>query len=231
MKKLHFILIGLLFCSLFSAAQTNYQLGESIEFYRSTKMRSGEWNQTLTSKDIEGSPYLNDEFINGTVFTTSKLQYQNIPLRYNIFNDDMEFRTPDNQVMAIAAPEIIESVEFGEFKMKYLPYSAAKKIRRGFFKELVNGKVSLYAKPNILYTEPQKPAPYKEAQPAKFTNKPDFYYIREGTESAQKIDNKNVLIQFFPDHQKEVAAFVKKNKIKHNKEEDLTELINYYNSL
>uniref|UniRef100_UPI0032165D9A hypothetical protein n=1 Tax=uncultured Draconibacterium sp. TaxID=1573823 RepID=UPI0032165D9A len=231
MKNLLFILTCLFFSSLFSSSQNVYKPGEFHDFYRSQKMQSGEWNRTLTESEIEGSPYLNDDFITGSVYTTSKFQYQNIPLRYNIFNDNMEFRTPDNQVLAIASPEIIERVEFGEYKMKYLPYLTAKKIKRGFFKELISGNVSLYAKPDIMYKKPEEPGAYKDAQPAKFIKKPDIYFIRLEQEAAQKINNKNELLQFFPQHQKEVAAFVKRNKIKTTKEESLVKLVNYYNSL
>ena len=52
-----------------------------------------------------------DEFITGTIFTTSKTQYVNMSLRYNIYNDQLEFKTPEDKILVMAAPEIIEKIE------------------------------------------------------------------------------------------------------------------------
>ncbi|WP_346860993.1 hypothetical protein [uncultured Draconibacterium sp.] len=231
MKKIAITFTCLVVFTLLASAQATYQIGESLDFFRSYKMQQGEYSLLLNESDIEGSPYLNDEFINGTIYTTSKTQYQNIPLRFNIFNDNLEFKTPDDAVMSIAVPEIVESAEFGEYKMCYIPYTISKKIKRGFLIELVSDHVSLYAKPEVLYKKPQEPAPYKEAEPAKFLPKADSYYLRAGKEEAQKITGKKDLIQSFPDHQKEVTDFIKKNKINPTKESDLIKLVNFYNSL
>lgn len=231
MKALLVFIIFILFSTMATVAQSNYQLAKSLDFFRSQKMQSGEWKNVLTENDIEGSPYLNDDFINGTIFTTTKMQFQNIPLRYNIYTDNLEFRTPEDKVMVIAAPEIVERAEFGEIKLSYLPYSTSKKIKRGFFKELVNNHVSLYSKSGISYKEPVKPAAYKDAEPARFIKKPDIFFLRIEQEAAILINNKKVLIELFPKHREAVEAYIKKNKVKYNKKDKLIELVNYYNSL
>ena len=230
MRTLIYILLILLSTVTFSYSQS-YQIGQAMDLYRQSKMQSGDWSKMLTENDIEGSPYLKDEFISGTMYTTSKVQYNDIPLRYNIYNDNMEFKTPDDKVLAMAAPEIIEKVELGDDILAYIPYTNVKKIRRGFFKLLVEGKASLYAKPVVIYTDPVEPAAYSEAQPAKFTRRSDTYYIRIGMEQAKLVSKKKELLTVFPDHSKEINAFIKKNKIKPSDPEKLAELVQYYNSL
>jgi hypothetical protein len=227
----YILLITAFLLSLSTFAQNQYQLSQAMDFFRTNKMINGEIKNVLTEADIEGSPYMTDEFINGSVFTTSKIQYNDIPLRYNVYNDEMQFQAPDGNIAAIAAPEVIEKVTFGEYTMEYIPFTNAKKIRRGFFVLLVDGNVKLYARPNVEYRPPVPPAPYKEPEPAKFLEKPDTYYIRIGLEAAQLIENKKDLEEIFPDHKKEVATFIKKNKVNHRKEEKLKELVEYYNSL
>ncbi|MEN8115814.1 MAG: hypothetical protein ABFS16_02485 [Bacteroidota bacterium] len=214
-----------------SNAQDIYQLRQAMDFFHTHQLQTGEWKKNLTESDIEGSPFLNDEFINGTIFTTSKFQFVDIPLRYNIYNDNLEFKTPEGQTLAMAAPETIEKAEFGDYKMVYILYINVKKIRRGFFKVLAEGQASLYAKPAILYKEPEEAGAYKEAEPAKFISRPDVHYIRIGMEPAKLVSNKKELIAAFPDYQEEVAAFIKKNKTKPNRPERLIELVGYYNSL
>lgn len=214
-----------------SHSQSTYQIKEAMDFFRTNRMQTGGWRSDLTEDNIKGSPYLNDEFINGTIYTTSKLQYVNIPLRYNIYNDDMEFKSPDESVLAMAAPEIVEKAEFGDYKMAYIPFANAKKIRNGFFIILEEGKASLYERARVLFKEPEEPGAYKEAEPAKFVRKANTYYVRIGKEQAQLVSSKKELLSVFPDHSDEIATFIKKNKVKPSKPETLIKLVQYYNTL
>lgn len=229
MKKL--LLAFSIFSSLTIAAQDNYQLRNAIDLFRSNIIADREMKNALTETDIDGSPYLNDEFITGEIFTTSKTQFSNIPLRYNIYNDEIEFKSPEGNISALGVPEIIDKLVFGDYTMIYAPYTYAKKMNRGFFIVIISGKASLYVRPNIDYIKPVPPAAYKDAKPAKFVKKVDTYYIRIGTDAAQLIENKKDLEKVFPDHKKEIAAFIKNNKINHRKEDKLKELVDYYNSL
>ncbi len=232
MKRYFITVVFFLIAINSSFSQDMYQIRQAMDFFRTNKLRSGDWKNTLTESDIQGSPYLNAEFVNGTIFTTSKLQYDNIPLRYNIYSDQIEFKTPENEIQALATPEIIEAIKIGDYKMVYAPYSSFKKIRYGFFKvEEEEGKTSLYSREEIIFKKAEEPGGYKDAEPAKFINKPLSYYIRVGMEQAKKVGNKKDIVKIFPDHKNEIAAFIKKNKTKPNNPESLKKLIHYYNSL
>jgi len=159
------------------------------------------------------------------------MQYNGIPLRYNIYNDNIEFKTPTDEIQALATPEIVEKAVFGSTQLVYSSYLLANKTRKGFFVVLEEGKASLYSKPGIAFKEPTEPAAYKEAEPAKFVKKADEYYIRIGTEQAVLINSKKDLIAAFPENKDKIESFINKNKIKTNKPESLIELVKYYNSL
>ncbi len=229
MKRL--IIVAFLLLAVASFAQVNYQLSSAVDFVRTYKIASGEYYSELTEKDILGSPFLNQEFINGSVYTTTKFQYTDIPLRYNIFNDNIEFKTPENKILAIAAPETIDKITFGDYTMEYLSYMNVKKVRKGYMLLITKGKASLYAKPEVIYKKATEAGAYKEPEPAKFERRSDIFYIRIETASAQRIDNKKDLLQVFPDHQNDMEAFVKKNKISPAKIDELKSVIEYYNSL
>ncbi len=231
MKK--YIIIGLiiLVASGFSFSQDVYQIQAAMELFRTNKLQSGDWKSVLTDSDIKGSPYLDDDFKNGVIFTSSKMQFVDVPLRYNIFNDNLEFKTPDDQVQAMAAPEIVEKAVFGEHEIVYIPFSDLKKIKRGFLILLEKGNVSLYLRPEVTFQEPTKPGAYKEAEPAKFIRKSDVFYIRVGLEEAKRVGTKKEILDIFPDHIEEIDTFIKKNKTKTNKTEDLIELVKFYNSI
>ena len=143
----------------------------------------------------------------------------------------MEFRTGQNEVMSFAAPETVEKIEIGENLMVYIPFTYAKKIRKGYLILLEEGNVSLYLRPEIVFVDATQPGAYKDATPARFDRKPDTFYLRLGSEEARLIENKKDLLAFFTEHTAEVEEFIKKNKVRHNDAVSLKELVKYYNSL
>jgi len=215
----------------FGQVPLDYNVQQTIDFYITNKFISEAGNNSLTENDIKGSPYLNDEFVNGSIYTIQKLQYNDIPLRYNIYNDNLEFKTPEDVVQALSTPDIVDKAVFGETHLVYSPYLLSGKNKKGFFIVLEEGKVSLYSKPGVLFRERTEPGAYKDPEPPKFVKKSDEYYIRVGTGQAQIIGNKKELIAAFPDNQDKITSFMSKNKTKTNKPESLKELVKYYNSL
>lgn len=223
-------IILLLFLNIVTA-QINYTTQKMMDFVNNNKILNGDYKPKLTESDIEGSPYLKDDFIKGSVYTKSKDKYVDIPLRYNIYNDQIEFKVGDNDVRALAAPGTIEKIEFDNYTMVYIPYAVAKKVRKGFFIVLVEGKASLYEKPQVMFKEATKPVAYQEAEPAKFVRNTDEYYIRVGESQAKLADNRKDLLEIFPDKQKQLETFIKKQKVKPSNPESLKKLVQYYNSL
>ncbi len=215
----------------FGQIPLDYELRETLDLYTKNKFITEGGKYTLTEKDISGSPFLNDEFIKGSIFTVQRLKYVDVPLRYNIYNDNLEFKNPNNEILALATPEIVEKAVIGNTILAYLPYLQAGKTKKGFFVVLEEGKASLYSKPGVVFREATPPGAYQEAEPAKFAKRPDDFYIRIGTGQAQIIGSKKDLIAAFPDNRDKVESFISKNKIKINKPDSLKELFKYYNSL
>jgi hypothetical protein len=210
---------------------SSYEIKQAVELLDFNRRHTGDVSKYLTEANINGSPFLNDDFIEGSVFTTSKTQYVGVPLRYNIYNDQIEFLLGEGPAQALAAPETVEMIQFGDFMFEYIPYTNAKKIKRGFFVVEEKGNATLYSKPQVIFEDAKEPAAYKDAVPARFIKRPDEYYIRVGKESAILITKKKDLEEAFPDHKDEISGFIKKNKVKPNKPELLKELVQYYNSL
>ncbi|WP_297086367.1 hypothetical protein [uncultured Draconibacterium sp.] len=231
MKRLFLTSLLLIFTTIVCSAQSVYDIRNAVEFFESYKMQTGEYSTFLTENEIEGSPFLNDEFIEGTIYTYQKVQFNGIPLRFNVYNDELQFRNSGEQVMAMATPEIVEKAVFGKYQLSYIPYQLSKKIKRGFFIILHEGELSLYARPVVDYQKPKEAAPYKDPEPAQFIQRPSVYYLRVGKEAAVKIETKKDLPQLFPEHQEAITTYIKKNKVKPNKEAPLVALVKYYNSL
>lgn len=227
-KIMFFVLLVL---SATVSAQSGYEIKSALDFYRINNLTKGEWGSDMDQSEIEGSPYLEDDFVKGTIYTTQKERYIDVPMRYNIYNDEIEFKNSDGKILALAAPDLVEKIEIGKQSLFYMPYFLAKKMKRGFFELISDGKASLYIKHRVILQKPEKPAAYKEAVPAKFVKDKDEFYIRVGMEAAMEVGNKKDLVDIFPNNKDKIEAFIKKHKIKTNKAESLTELVNYYNSL
>ncbi|MDD4108804.1 MAG: hypothetical protein PHH93_08805, partial [Prolixibacteraceae bacterium] len=64
-----------------------------------------------------------------------------------------------------------------------------------------------------------------------FIRQSEEYYIKVGMNPAVIISNKRDLEDIFPEYQKEINEFIRKNKININRSESLSELVKFYNSL
>ena len=181
-------------------------------------------------EDFEGSPFLNDDFVSGEVYS-SKKSYTNLPLRYNIFNDNMEFKQngtvyalyPEPRILKVLLGDEVYVVEKHEVKGKMTP---------GYLERLDSGKVTLFAKKIVRFTEKQEPkALESKGKPATFTRAQDTYYYKIGNGEAIKVGSLKNLIENLPDKKDEMATFAKKEKISVRSESDLLHLVKYYNSL
>ncbi|MDD4227321.1 MAG: hypothetical protein WCY58_10950 [Mariniphaga sp.] len=230
----HFCLISLFFFwiipAAFSQPQTLYEIKSVIDFFNSHKLQQGDLKSVLVESDIEGSPYLSDDFVDGSLYTTSKTRYDGVAIRYNVYNEQVEIRSDDGQVLGLAVPDVIERLEFGGYQLENVAYSSAKKVKKGFLVVLEKGYASLYSGPRVQFIDTKPAGAYQDSQPAKFVKRPDEYFIKVGKDPARIISKTKDIVAQFPDHQKEVAAFIKKNKVRINQPESLKELIQYYNN-
>lgn len=233
MRIFFFFSIFLVFIAIHAEAQftSGYETRGLMDLYNSNKMIDGAWRNVITEDQIQGSPYLSKEFVEGTIYTTQHIKYDSVMLRYHIYNDELQFKNPEGEIMAIAQPEIVEKAVFDKNELVYLPYDFGGKTKSGFFLLVEQGKAWFLVKPQVGLQEATLPAAYKDAEPAKFISKADEFYIRIENESAVLIHSKKDLIAAFPNNQDKIEDFISKNKIKTNKKDGIAEVVRYYNSL
>ena len=187
-------------------------------------------NEDTYSQNIDGSPYLTKDFIQGEVILNDSFLYKYVPLRYNIYNDKIEFKNNKEQVL-----EIDNSKQNGKFKFDdhlfiYHKYQCEGQIKQGILEQLVDGKVQLYKKYIIKFEPATKAAGYQDAKPNRFIRFDDEYLIAIGEDIPEFINkNKKILFgklnQFKPD----IGQYAKKEKLNPKSEKDLIHLIEYCN--
>jgi hypothetical protein len=231
-RSAFFVILTLLIFTQYNtvSAQAEYQVKKTFDTYRTNKIISGEFKGGLSIDDIYGNPYLEKDFIKGTIFTVQKIQYVDIPVRYNMYSDVFEFKSDDG-VFEIGVPADLEKIEFNRMIFNYIPYLDDKKLKNGFFRVIESGNATLYARHKVIFKKMEPASLTQTSKPDRFEELPIEYYMRIKNNEAISFNNKKELIGLFPDNQDKVEDFISKNKIKPNKPESLVELIKYYNSL
>lgn len=186
----------------------------------------------LTEADITGSPYLSKDYQLGYVLTDKRVRYTNVPLRYNVYTDEIEFKNEEGQAMAIDFPGNIAEVGIGHAVFIYRLYQFDKKLlKAGYFQLMNRGKAEGLIKYRMIFKEAEPAAAYKDPQPPKFEKKPATFYVSLNKKPAMPVKNLKTLLSVLGDHKKELQAFAKKEKIKVRREGDMKRILNYYNSL
>ncbi len=209
-----------------SNGQISSTLNDFYDNFRRNKAQGGN-----AVSNIMGSPHENSEFEKGDIYTTLKQHYSGILLRYNIFDNQMEFRNPEGEVNIISPPDIIDSVIIGESKYIYLPFISGSKETKSFFKVLTSREPFLLIKMYVVFKEPEPPGGYKEAVPATFVRMQDELYLTLSPGEPVKVNGKKEFLEFFPARKDEIDDFIKKNKIRFSKPEEVAMVMEYIYTL
>lgn len=181
-----------------------------------------------TSETIKGSPYINDQYVEGNVSYADKTV--TVPLRYNAFQDVMEYQ--QNGKPLVLDAKTIRRVTLGNDTYVSLPYDNKGKQKYGFFALLDSGEMSLLCKKSIVYTAAMKGRALDGSDlPAQYKPVPDTYYYKLGDGTLKEVENLKTLLADLPENQSTISDFAKKEKISVRKQKDLVELVRKYNAL
>jgi hypothetical protein len=187
-------------------------------------------NATKTAAaDIQGSPFLDDKFVEGEIYVSAKRTV--VPVRYNVFQDWIEYQQ-GGQTLVLEPSKTIEKVKIGDAVLVVDKFELQGKSKYGYLTLLDTGKVVLMKKNVIRYIPLQKGRALDGTDlPAKYAKSPDVYFYKIGSGPLVEIDNLKSLIASFPDKQEELKQYAKKEKISVKKQEELIQFIRYYSSL
>ena len=180
---------------------------------------------------IEGSEYLDENFVNGEIFTMNSEHFSDIPMRYNSYYDNIEVKLPDGQIYGLTDPKLIFQVRMNKDFMIHTRYVSTFGEKDGFLFVLHEGKCSLYRRNYKIFKEKVPSNGLISEVPAKIVDKPKEYYIRLKDNLPTVIITKKDLLLFLHDHSAELEEFFKKERVKLNTDEDMIRVVTFYNSL
>ena len=201
----------------------NQSLSEFYDDFKTIKKRE------IAYENIIGTPYIQKDFVKSSITEKDGSIFENILLKYNGYDDAIEYKHPNGTILQLANPE-----NFIEFKIGddlYIYYNNDSKLLKGYYQVLEDGKFVLLVKHVVALLDAEAPKAYEDAKPAKFLPKPDSYFVLFGNSEMTEINHKKELLNLMIDQKDKISAFIKKNKLKTKKEDDLKQIVAYYNGL
>ncbi len=231
-----YFLLSTFFCLSFmsvSQAQSGDENLSTITMGRGTlttvgghlRLKSKDLPTTKETIELQKKKYLTFSYELVTVDDFDRKAH----LRYNIFEDEMEFVRENNLYYLVK--EIGRKVHFEETKSTFKVYQFNDKL--GYYKVMVDGNLSLLAKHRVRYFEP-RPAEsgYDKAKPAKYKRQKDELYLAVDQRIRTKLSGikKSDFLSYFGNRSQEMEDFMKNNKLSYKKAEHLVKILGYYNT-
>jgi len=180
--------------------------------------------------DIEGSPYLTEEFVRGAIFY-NRTKYVDLDLRYNYYQGYFEFR--DNDRIQYFPSDLIrpDTVWAGEDIFLYVDYLEGKRTKQAFMQLLDNRKIEVLLFKEVILIEAEPAAGYQEATPARFEATGEMIFLRREGQPAVAFRGRKSIRDLFPDHQKELLNYAKEEKLRLKNPDGIIRLCRYFESL
>lgn len=183
------------------------------------------------SDNIAGTPYLEEEF-KSAVLVFPKNDALKALVRYNVAKEEMQVKFDENGYR-ILHPSVVVKLKNTPFKM--LTYRGEDKSVDliGYFEVLTPGTeegLTLLRKNTKTVKRGKAAAAMQKATPPRYVDKDDFYIQFADSKPVMVERRTKKFINLFPEeHQDEVKDYMKENNLKSKDEQDLRNIVNFYN--
>lgn len=186
-------------------------------------------------KNIEGSPYYRNNFQIGGIYNAEGVVASGIPMRYNIFADEIEMRpssNPDDTTIKSLVKSVDIFAKIGADNFIYILNTNSGE-KSGYFSVLLDDTYfDLYKKSTVNYIKKKfAETNYQKDQPAKFIKKEVFYLVDNKGVFYELPSKRKSFISIFKQKAKELESYIKDNNLNVSKETDMIKIIDYYNSI
>lgn len=184
--------------------------------------------------DIQGHPFLFENWTKGIVKFVNGTSVSDLDLKYDLVKDELYFKDPKTEQVMIFSEKIsefklnnpVKSTDFFYFKNGFTPLDA--NTAKSFYQLLMDGTAQLIKR----YTkEIFEERPYNSATTIRSFKDAELYYVVKNNQLIKIKKDKKQVLAAFADRSAELEAFIKSNGLNLKNESDLIKLIAHYNSL
>lgn len=220
MRRITFLLVLFQF---FSFAQ---KIDLPTEYIRNQSIKS-----RFSTIQYEGSPYLNEQFVDAEVIVDGKDHFTK-KLRYDAYSDVFELQENNNEITGlIKSANVAILMDNNLYELyKYLDDGVEKE---GYFINLTKKKgLKLLKNERKKFIEAVKAeSGYDKDKPAKFVYVKNYFLKKEGLAAVEMRLKKKSILKLLNDKEKLINSYIKKHKLKLKDEKEMIQLIDYYNTL
>lgn len=234
-------LIIMLFCGITFAQETSFSF--ATMFGKASMLGLTE-TIDVNLDYVEGSIFLNDDFVKGVVIDNTNELSTEMYMRYDVYNDKFHLLAGRNLSKVYTLPKT-ENYEFEYNNKKFiaikLPSSVnlENKSTINYLQVIENftENISLYKKYSKEFLHKQRAiTPFERDQSAKFIDKTNYILKVNNTYKELTLNRKRILDAFSEDKNAQLKTFLESNNYRfkgsqEEKEVQLIDLINYYLSL
>lgn len=186
-----------------------------------------------TTDEISGTNYLNKDWQLGSVTVKNGKTYKNMLVKLNLLDQKFIFKGDKGETMGFVEP--VTQVILDATILNTNPVV----LRNGFtnsdvkptdyLEVMTEGNILLLKKTTVVVKEVKE---YSSAVTEKsYVNKSSYYTAEKDKPLRNLSLNKKDVVNALVGHTKEIEQYINDNKVNFKKDEDLTKLVNYYNSL
>ncbi|UZO81189.1 hypothetical protein NBT05_01640 [Aquimarina sp. ERC-38] len=181
-------------------------------------------------EEYEGSIYNSLKFSNASVIDEKSGTFE-AKLRYNIYLDIIEHKNENGLYKLVTSPTTHARIDNNYHY--YCEFRNQRGLKQSGYYILVelNERYRIYKKYDLDIRNPvKKSASINVLEPGKIRKEVTYYLEERGTIMELPVDKKEMLA-VFSDKADDLKSYMKSEKIKLRKEEDLVRLVSRYNSL
>ncbi|MDY8136684.1 hypothetical protein [Aquimarina sp. 2201CG5-10] len=187
-------------------------------------------DETSKFKTYTGSIYASNSYEQSSVIDEKSGTYD-ADLRYNVHNDALEYKNGSKMYQVIKTPTI--HVRIQDDYYYYCDFKTQRGLKKKGYFILVelNDLYRIYKKQELKITEPQEMDTMTGSAVTGKIKTITKFYVEENGVIMELPMNKRAMLSTFSDKEKELKMYMKKEKIKLRKEEDLIRFVAKYNAL
>ncbi len=195
-------------------------------------MKRGTEINPIYYDEIDGSPFVNKEFVPGTLTLKNGNAYENVGFRYNMHTDQIEFKEGD-EILSFSQPKDLDRVSFDNQTYIYGKYFLKKKPVEGYFQLLADGHAKLLVKRMAEIRSEKMPASdFGEISYRDYFRLTEEYYITKDDRNLIPVrKSKGSLLKALSEKQAELKKFLEESNLDLKNDVDLGEVVFYYNQL
>ncbi|MER3374438.1 MAG: hypothetical protein RIM83_07340 [Allomuricauda sp.] len=216
-------------------ALTNNNFIENLSSTMGAKFGFKGVGGNLAEGDIEGTIYLNENFILGTLYVNDK-EVKKMYMRYDAYNDEIELKDALNseEIKAMVKHPVYSCSLDGD-EYYYLGYTnEVGGEKKGYLVPIVIGDAyTLFIKYQKVYKKgKQASTPLDASFPPRFLDKAEYYVSVNNESPFFMKTKKSEVISIFPKQdQSAIKKYIKEKRLKAGDHNDLRNLFTYANTL